>query len=155
MWATDRAPGLHRGHWGFSGWAQHDETIWQEVKAEAQTRARKGLAEYSSHFYGSDSDARVIERARSNARRAGIGELITFEVKDVAQLSNPLPKGPYGTVISNPPYGERLDNEPALIALHSLLGRTMKKSVWRLEPVAVQRFARFAGQPAITCRQTV
>lgn len=78
-----------------------DETIWQEVKAEAQTRARKGLAEYSSHFYGSDSDARVIERARSNARRAGIGELITFEVKDVAQLSNPLPKGPYGTVISN------------------------------------------------------
>lgn len=129
MWATDRAPGLHRGHWGFSGWAQHDETIWQEVKAEAQTRARKGLAEYSSHFYGSDSDARVIERARSNARRAGIGELITFEVKDVAQLSNPLPKGPYGTVISNPPYGERLDSEPALIALHSLLGRTMKISL--------------------------
>ena len=40
--------------------------------------------------------------------RAGIGELIDFEVKDVAQLNNPLPKGPYGTVISNPPYGERL-----------------------------------------------
>ncbi|TRG26527.1 THUMP domain-containing protein, partial [Salmonella enterica] len=42
MLATDRAPGLHRGRWGFSGWAQHDEAIWQEVKAEAQTRARKG-----------------------------------------------------------------------------------------------------------------
>ncbi len=52
-------------------------------------------------FYGSDVDARVIERARSNARRAGVGELIAFEAKDVAQLSNPLPKGPYGTVISN------------------------------------------------------
>ncbi len=63
------------------------------MKAEAQTRARKGLAEYSSHFYGSDSDARVIQRARTNARLAGIGELITFEVKDVAQLTNPLPKG--------------------------------------------------------------
>lgn len=128
MLATDRAPGLHRGRWGFSGWAQHDEAIWQEVKAEAQTRARKGLAEYSSHFYGSDSDARVIQRARTNARLAGIGELITFEVKDVAQLTNPLPKGPYGTVLSNPPYGERLDSEPALIALHSLLGRIMKTS---------------------------
>ncbi|MBA1842662.1 23S rRNA (guanine(2445)-N(2))/(guanine(2069)-N(7))-methyltransferase, partial [Escherichia coli] len=80
MLATDRAPGLHRGRWGFSGWTQHDEAIWQEVKAEAQTRARKGLAEYSSHFYGSDSDARVIQRARTNARLAGIGELITFEV---------------------------------------------------------------------------
>ena len=126
MLATDRAPGLHRGHWGFNGWRQHDDAVWKEVKAEAQTRARKGLAAYESRFYGSDVDARVIERARSNARRAGVGELIAFEAKDVAQLSNPLPKGPYGTVISNPPYGERLESEPALIALHSLLGRTMK-----------------------------
>lgn len=126
MLATDRAPGLHRGHWGFNGWLQHDDAVWKEVKAEAQTRARKGLAAYESRFYGSDVDARVIERARSNARRAGVDELIAFEAKDVAQLSNPLPKGPYGTVISNPPYGERLESEPALIALHSLLGRTMK-----------------------------
>ena len=134
MWATDRAPGLHRSHWGFSGWAQHDDVIWQEVKADAQTRARAGLAAYESRFYGSDTDRRVVEIARSNARRAGIGELITFEEKDVAQLSNPLPKGPYGTVISNPPYGERLESEPALIALHSLLGRTMKSQFggWNL-----------------------
>lgn len=126
MAATDRAPGLHRGHWGFGGWAQHDESLWKEIKADAQTRARQGLANYQARFYGSDNDARVIERARSNARRAGVGELITFEVKDVAQLSNPLPDGPSGTVISNPPYGERLESEPALIALHSLLGRILK-----------------------------
>jgi Predicted N6-adenine-specific DNA methylase len=134
MWATDRAPGLHRGHWGFGGWAKHDAEIWQEVKVEAQTRARAGLAAYESRFYGSDTDSRVIEIARSNARRAGIGELVDFEHKDVAQLTNPLPKGPYGTVISNPPYGERLESEPALIALHSLLGRTMKNQFggWNL-----------------------
>lgn len=134
MLASDRAPGLHRGHWGFGGWAQHDDGIWKEVKAEAQTRARQGLAAYESRFYGSDVDARVIERARRNARRAGIGELIDFDVKDVAQLNNPLPKGPYGTVISNPPYGERLESEPALIALHSLLGRIMKSQFggWNL-----------------------
>jgi len=134
MAATDRAPGLHRGHWGFSGWAQHDDAIWGEVKADAQNRARQGLAAYESCFYGSDSDARVIENARKNARRAGIGELITFEAKDVAQLSNPLPQGPYGTVISNPPYGERLESEPALIALHSLLGRLLKSQFggWNL-----------------------
>ncbi|MBW9464306.1 bifunctional 23S rRNA (guanine(2069)-N(7))-methyltransferase RlmK/23S rRNA (guanine(2445)-N(2))-methyltransferase RlmL [Kluyvera sp. EC_51] len=134
MWATDRAPGLHRGHWGFSGWAQHDDAVWKEVKADAQTRARAGLAAYESRFFGSDVDSRVVELARSNARRAGIGELITFEVKDVAQLTNPLPKGPYGTVISNPPYGERLESEPALIAMHSLLGRNMKNQFggWNL-----------------------
>ncbi|MDU5453611.1 bifunctional 23S rRNA (guanine(2069)-N(7))-methyltransferase RlmK/23S rRNA (guanine(2445)-N(2))-methyltransferase RlmL [Pseudescherichia vulneris] len=128
MLATDRAPGLHRGHWGFSGWAQHDEALWKEVKTEAQTRARQGLADYGSRFYGSDSDARVIDIARSNARRAGVGELIDFNVKDVAQLTNPLPEGPHGTVLSNPPYGERLESEPALIALHSLLGRTLKNN---------------------------
>jgi len=134
MWATDRAPGLHRGHWGFGGWAQHDDEIWKEVKADAQTRARQGLADYGARFYGSDNDARVIERAQRNARRAGIGELIIFEVKEASQLSNPLPKGPYGTVISNPPYGERLESEPALIALHSLLGRTLKNQFggWNL-----------------------
>jgi len=128
MLATDRAPGLHRGHWGFSGWAQHNEALWKEVKAEAQTRARQGLADYGSRFYGSDSDARVIDIARSNARRAGVGELIDFNVKDVAQLTNPQPEGPHGTVLSNPPYGERLESEPALIALHSLLGRTLKNN---------------------------
>lgn len=128
MLATDRAPGLHRGHWGFSGWAQHDEELWKEVKAEAQTRARRGLADYGSRFYGSDNDARVIDIARSNARRAGVGELIDFNVKDVAQLTNPLPEGPHGTVLSNPPYGERLESEPALIAMHSLLGRTLKNN---------------------------
>ncbi|XPE61544.1 hypothetical protein ACNKHT_06355 [Shigella flexneri] len=37
MLAIDRARGLPGGRWGFSGWAQHDEAIWQEVKAEAQT----------------------------------------------------------------------------------------------------------------------
>ncbi|MCS2163191.1 bifunctional 23S rRNA (guanine(2069)-N(7))-methyltransferase RlmK/23S rRNA (guanine(2445)-N(2))-methyltransferase RlmL [Scandinavium sp. H11S7] len=134
MLATDRAPGLHRGHWGFNGWSQHDEVIWQEVKAEAQTRARAGLEAYESRFYGSDIDGRVIDRARSNARRAGVADIVNFEVKDVAKLSNPLPKGPYGTVISNPPYGERLDSEPALIALHNLLGRTMKSQFggWNL-----------------------
>ena len=126
MIATDRAPGLHRQHWGFAGWAQHDAALWQELMAQAQVRARRGLSEYSARFYGSDNDSRVIERARANARRAGLADIIKFEVKDVANLVNPLPQGPAGTLISNPPYGERLDSEPALIALHNLLGRRLK-----------------------------
>ncbi|ELY5815074.1 bifunctional 23S rRNA (guanine(2069)-N(7))-methyltransferase RlmK/23S rRNA (guanine(2445)-N(2))-methyltransferase RlmL [Cronobacter turicensis] len=134
MLATDRAPGLHRTHWGFNGWAQHDESVWKEVKTEAQVRARRGLSEYASRFYGSDNDPRVIERARTNARRAGLADIIAFSAQDVANLTNPLPEGPTGTVISNPPYGERLESEPALIALHSLLGRIMKNQFggWNL-----------------------
>ncbi|OQV65683.1 hypothetical protein AK51_17485 [Serratia nematodiphila DZ0503SBS1] len=52
----------------------------------------------------------------------------------MARLTNPLPEGPHGTVISNPPYGERLESEPALIALHNMLGRVMKSAFggWQL-----------------------
>lgn len=126
MIATDRAPGLHRTHWGFTGWHKFDEALWREVTSEAQVRARRGLQETASRFYGYDNDSRVIERARANARRAGLADIISLTVQDVLKLTNPLPEGPGGTVLSNPPYGERLESEPALIALHSQLGRIMK-----------------------------
>ncbi|CFB70885.1 bifunctional 23S rRNA (guanine(2069)-N(7))-methyltransferase RlmK/23S rRNA (guanine(2445)-N(2))-methyltransferase RlmL [Yersinia enterocolitica] len=134
MMASDRAPGLHREHWGFTAWSAFNEELWRELTTEAQVRARRGLQDTTSRFFGSDIDRRVIEMARANARRAGVAELITFNANDVSKLVNPLPEGPVGTVISNPPYGERLDSEPALIALHNMLGRIMKTSFggWRL-----------------------
>ncbi|MEQ9891567.1 bifunctional 23S rRNA (guanine(2069)-N(7))-methyltransferase RlmK/23S rRNA (guanine(2445)-N(2))-methyltransferase RlmL [Pectobacterium aroidearum] len=134
MIASDRAPGLHRTHWGFNAWLKHDAELWREVTSEAQLRARQGLQATTSRFFGSDNDRRVIDIAKANARRAGVAELISFSVKDAAQLQNPLPEGPKGTVISNPPYGERLESEPALIALHNMLGRKMKSDFggWQL-----------------------
>ncbi|MEI7341161.1 bifunctional 23S rRNA (guanine(2069)-N(7))-methyltransferase RlmK/23S rRNA (guanine(2445)-N(2))-methyltransferase RlmL [Pectobacterium brasiliense] len=134
MIASDRAPGLHRTHWGFNAWLKHDAELWREVTAEAQQRSRQGLQATTSRFFGSDNDRRVIEIAKANARRAGVAELISFDVRDAAQLKNPLPEGPKGTVVSNPPYGERLESEPALIALHNMLGRKMKSDFggWQL-----------------------
>ncbi|RYC48512.1 bifunctional 23S rRNA (guanine(2069)-N(7))-methyltransferase RlmK/23S rRNA (guanine(2445)-N(2))-methyltransferase RlmL [Pectobacterium zantedeschiae] len=134
MIASDRAPGLHRTHWGFNAWLKHDAELWHELTSEAQQRASQGLQATTSRFFGSDNDRRVIEIAKANARRAGVAELISFGVKDAAQLQNPLPEGPKGTVISNPPYGERLESEPALIALHNMLGRKMKSDFggWQL-----------------------
>ncbi|RJL24408.1 bifunctional 23S rRNA (guanine(2069)-N(7))-methyltransferase RlmK/23S rRNA (guanine(2445)-N(2))-methyltransferase RlmL [Pectobacterium polaris] len=134
MIASDRAPGLHRTHWGFNAWLKHDAELWREVTTEAQQRASQGLQTTTSRFFGSDNDRRVIEIAKANARRAGVAELISFDVRDAAQLKNPLPEGPKGTVVSNPPYGERLESEPALIALHNMLGRKMKSDFggWQL-----------------------
>ncbi|MDX5626592.1 MULTISPECIES: bifunctional 23S rRNA (guanine(2069)-N(7))-methyltransferase RlmK/23S rRNA (guanine(2445)-N(2))-methyltransferase RlmL [unclassified Brenneria] len=134
MMAADRAPGLHRTHWGFNAWLQHDAQLWRDITTEAQQRARQGLRDTTSRFFGSDNDRRVIDIAQANARRAGVGELITFSVKDAVQLQNPLPAGPQGTIVSNPPYGERLESEPALIALHNMLGRKMKSEFggWQL-----------------------
>jgi len=126
--ACDRAPGLLRSHWGFSRWKQHNAALWQELRSEALQRARAGTAATRARFYGYDNDGRVLEWARANARRAGVFDLFTFAQQDVLKLSNPLEdKTITGTVLSNPPYGERLESEPALIALHSQLGRIMKQ----------------------------
>ncbi|OON40981.1 23S rRNA (guanine(2445)-N(2))/(guanine(2069)-N(7))-methyltransferase [Izhakiella australiensis] len=134
MMATDRAPGLHRTHWGFRGWSQFDEALWKSVCSEAQVRARRGLQETPSRFFGYDNDGRVLEQAKANARRAGVAELVSFAKQDAINLTNPLAQGEAGTLVSNPPYGERLESEPALIALHSQLGRRLKQHFggWQL-----------------------
>ncbi len=146
--ACDRAPGLLRSRWGFTHWRQHNDALWREVKSEAQQRARAGTAAAQARFFGYDSDGRVLEWAQANARRAGVADLFTFARQDVLQLKNPLPGEQRGTVLSNPPYGERLESEPALIALHSQLGRIMKQHFggWTL--------SLFSGSPELlSCLQ--
>lgn len=146
--ACDRAPGLLRSRWGFTHWRQHNDALWREVKSEAQQRARAGTAAAQARFFGYDSDGRVLEWAQANARRAGVADLFTFARQDVLQLKNPLPGEQRGTVLSNPPYGERLESEPALIALHSQLGRIMKQHFggWAL--------SLFSGSPELlSCLQ--
>ena len=146
--ACDRAPGLLRSRWGFTHWRQHNDALWREVKSEAQQRARAGTAAAQARFFGYDSDGRVLEWAQANARRAGVADLFTFARQDVLQLKNPLPGEQHGTVLSNPPYGERLESEPALIALHSQLGRIMKQHFggWTL--------SLFSGSPELlSCLQ--
>lgn len=133
MMATDRAPGLLRRYWGFDGWAQHDDLLWQSLRQEAKQRARDGLAAYGGRFFGFDDDSRMIDIASANVRRAGVSDVMQFATGTVATLVNPLTET-FGTIVSNPPYGERLDSEPALIALHSQLGRRVKRQFagWQL-----------------------
>lgn len=132
--AADCAPGLTREYWGFEAWSGHNAELWRKVIAEAQVRAKRGLQNTPSRFWGADRDSRVIDTARANARRAGIASLITFAVAEISQLKNPLPEDSVGTLLSNPPYGERLESEPALIALHNTLGRIAKAEFggWQL-----------------------
>ncbi len=84
MMATDKAPRLHRTHWGFYAWSKFNAELWCELTTEAQVRFRQGLKETTSRFYGFDIDKRVLEMARANARRAGLQDLITFKQGDAA-----------------------------------------------------------------------
>ncbi len=133
MMATDMAPGLLRERFGLTELKQHDETLWQSVLAEARVRAKRGLNNGTAlKFLGRDSDYRVLNRARDNARAAGLADLIRFEEQDVAQMQNPWP-GERGFVVTNPPYGERLGEFPELLKLYQELGQSLRQGFqgWR------------------------
>ncbi|OOF54752.1 23S rRNA (guanine(2445)-N(2))/(guanine(2069)-N(7))-methyltransferase [Rodentibacter genomosp. 2] len=120
------APQLYRLHWGFDFWKGHNQQAWEKVKHEAIILAQEKQAEIQPHFYGFDLDHRVLKKAQRNAQNAGVAHLIKWQQGDVAALTNPT-SNEVGTVICNPPYGERLGTTPALIALYSVFGQRLKK----------------------------
>ena len=120
------APQLHRLHWGFDCWKGHNQDAWDKVKAEAVQQAETYFNQNPKpHFYGFDLDHRVLKKAQKNAQNAGVAHLIQWKQGDVTALKNPSPDE-VGTVICNPPYGERLGTTPALIALYSVFGQRLK-----------------------------
>ena len=120
------APQLYRLHWGFDFWKSHNQSAWEKVKNEAIELAEEKQSEIQPHFYGFDLDHRVLKKAQKNAQNAGVSHLIKWQQGDVAALKNPS-VNEVGTVICNPPYGERLGTTPALIALYSVFGQRLKK----------------------------
>ena len=120
------APQLYRLHWGFDFWKLHNQSAWEKVKNEAIELAEEKQSEIQPHFYGFDLDHRVLKKAQKNAQNAGVSHLIKWQQGDVAALKNPR-LNEVGTVICNPPYGERLGTTPALIALYSVFGQRLKK----------------------------
>ena len=120
------APQLYRLHWGFDFWKLHNQSAWENVKNEAIELAEEKQSEIQPHFYGFDLDHRVLKKAQKNAQNAGVSHLIKWQQGDVAALKNPS-INEVGTVICNPPYGERLGTTPALIALYSVFGQRLKK----------------------------
>jgi putative N6-adenine-specific DNA methylase len=118
--ALHRPPGLTRKHFGFQGWMDYDVTLWTDLRDEARRGVLKKLP---APIVGSDVRKDAISFSRSNARAAGIGNLIHFEVRDVAEF-RPLP-GPTGVIVCNPPYGERIGEEKDLRALYQTLGTVL------------------------------
>lgn len=76
MVAADMAPGLVRPHWGFDGWAMHDEAAFEEVVDEADARLEEGLASVPL-IYAFATDARVRANVCSMLKRAGLASCVT------------------------------------------------------------------------------
>ena len=121
------APQLYRLHWGFDFWQGHNQAAWEKVKEAALALAEAEKQRVNPpHFYGFDLDHRVLQKAKQNAKNAGVAHLMQWQQGDVAAIKNPSPNLA-GTVICNPPYGERLGTTPALIALYSVFGQRLKQ----------------------------
>jgi putative N6-adenine-specific DNA methylase len=124
MLATRRAPGLER-RFAVERTALDDG----EALARARDAARARIREAPAPLLGRDRDARAIEASRANAERAGVGASIRFEVGPLSTTADALrAAGVEGgvTVVSNPPWGERLGEASDLRPLYGAIGSLVR-----------------------------
>lgn len=125
--ALNRAPGLTRERWGFEGWSQHDAELWKTLYDEAWEAQREELP---CLIMGADRDGRQLARARANLERAALEDAVPIVRQDWAHLEPPTDvrdEVPFGLVVVNPPYGERLDGGD-LVALYASLGDRLRRN---------------------------
>lgn len=120
--AADVAPGLLRRRFGFERWLQHDTAAWNGLR-EAALAGRNHEALGRGRLRGFDRDQTAIRAALANSGRAGVGDHLVFERRELASLT-PAAEA-QGLVLVNPPYGARLEDESTLGPLYAQLGRTL------------------------------
>ncbi len=119
MIAAHMAPGATRKQFGFERWLQHDASTWDDLV----TRARAGiqLDELAAgRIAGSDRDQSAIRACLANTNRAGLGNHIVCERRDLANL--PSHAATRGLVAANPPYGVRIGDAEKIETLYETLG---------------------------------
>ncbi len=117
MIAAGIAPGLNRDFTAEKWENIIPRKMWYEAVTEANDMVNLNI---ETDIQGYDLDADVVKIARRNAQNAGVDKLIHFQQRDVTKLSHPKK---YGFIITNPPYGERLEEKESLPAIYSALGR--------------------------------
>lgn len=116
MIAAHMAPGLNREFTSMDWTNLIPDKIWKDAFDEAREEVDTSV---TVDLQGYDIDPEAIKIARLNAKQAGVDHMIHFQVRDVADLHHPKK---YGFVITNPPYGERLEDKKDLPALYGKLG---------------------------------
>ena len=120
MMAANMAPGMNRSFLS-EDWKQIiPRKCWYEAMDEAQEMVDDTV---SVDIQGYDLDPEVIKAARANAELAGVAHMIHFQQRPVAELSHPKK---YGFLITNPPYGERIEEKKNLPALYTQIGERFK-----------------------------
>lgn len=121
MMAANMAPGRNRSFTAQTWEHVVGGTVWQDAREEAEE-----LIDFTikPDIQGYDIDDHMVSIARENAKLAGVDQMIHFQRRDVAQLSHPKK---YGFIITNPPYGERLQDKENMPALYRRIGERFRE----------------------------
>ena len=106
------APGVYRDSYAFQQWPDYDEELFNKIYNDDSAER-----EFTHKIYGSDIEGKAIAIARANVKSAGLNKYIELERRDINDIEN-VPAG--GTLISNPPYGERINVEDIESLYHDL-----------------------------------
>jgi putative N6-adenine-specific DNA methylase len=138
-----KMPNVNRD-FDFLHWQTFDMQIFEDVKNQAESQI---ITDSNLKVYGYDIDIEQIKLAKYHAKKAGVLEFIRFEKADMRKFKS---QTPYGILISNPPYGERLLDEDEVKTLYKDLGK-----VYRALPnwsgyflTSFEGFERYFGKSA-------
>ena len=95
---------------------------WEDAREEARERVNLDI---ETDIQGFDIDAAAIKAARANAKMAGVDKLIHFQQRPVSELRHSKPFG--FCIVTNPPYGERIEEKENLPALYREIGESYKR----------------------------
>ncbi|MCU0442766.1 MAG: THUMP domain-containing protein [Bacteroidia bacterium] len=121
MFAKNIPPNHMREWFAFEGWRDFEPQLWKQVKQEAM----EAIVPCEATLIGNDAVFKVIEIARSNARKAGVENELQLSNMRFEEQTPPEPLNG-GTLIMNPPYGERIDIGEAA-AFYKMLGDVLKQ----------------------------
>jgi putative N6-adenine-specific DNA methylase len=116
MIGANIAPGVNRDFTACTWEKIIDKKTWYEAYDEARSLEKLDV---EMHIQGYDLDSQIVKCAMQNAEEAGVADYIHFQARGVKDLSSPKP---YGFIITNPPYGERLEEKEALPELYGIIG---------------------------------
>ncbi|MBR6807590.1 MAG: class I SAM-dependent RNA methyltransferase [Clostridia bacterium] len=119
MMMKNIAPGMKRSFAG-ENYPMFDSGIWSKAREEAADLVKSNV---NFEAYGSDIDPECVRISRESALRAGVSDITRFDVMNAMEIST---EGKRGTIVTNPPYGERLMTEAEAEALYTDMGEHFK-----------------------------
>lgn len=144
MMAANIAPGMNRSFTAEAWTHLIPKQMWYDVVEEAEEMVDTDI---SCDLQGYDLDPDMIRIARANAKQAGVDHLIHFQQRDVADLKH---SKKYGFIITNPPYGERLEDKKDLPALYATIGQVYRDlDAWSMYLItSYEEAERYIGRKA-------